>query len=56
MDGSDKLFQEKFKALMQDIYVKGEEAESLNIREVLVEITNKLSLILKEPNDEYRPR
>ncbi|MFS0638310.1 hypothetical protein AB1K84_20605 [Mesobacillus foraminis] len=56
MYGDDKLLKEKFKAVMQDIYAKGERAESLNIREVMVEITDKLSLILKEPNDDRRPR
>ena len=48
MDSTEKLSQEKFKELMQDIYVKGQESESINTEEILIELTNKLSLILKE--------
>ena len=42
--------QQKFKELLQDIYVKGQETESIRTSEFIGEIKKMLSTVVGKPN------
>ena len=46
--GTQETPQQRFKELLQDIYVIGQEAEHIETNELILEIKKKLSAVLKK--------
>lgn len=49
MSTSKKNSQEQFKELLQEIYIKGLETETIETNEMIMEIKEKLITVLKAP-------
>jgi hypothetical protein len=50
MERSQENLQQKFKEMLQDIYVIGEETESICTSEFIIEIKKILSTVVGKPN------
>lgn len=50
MSITEKLSQQQFKALLEDIYTKGQESKTIKPEEIIKEIQNKLTTLLEIPN------
>ncbi len=47
---SEKLSQQQFKELLEDIYIKGQESEFVKTKEIVRDIQNKLMALFETTN------
>lgn len=45
----EKLSQEQFKEILMDVYIKGQEAKSIEMNEIISEIKKQLMNIVEKP-------